>query len=139
MDNNVDVKALLKEMRQDEKTLELARKFLETAIGEENINFVKLLLMLVDENLETAFKCAVRKNHTEIVKLIVEAGVNIHTDNEYALRVTAGNGNVDIVKLLLENGAEVHANDDYSLNIAAEKGYAEVVKLLLEAGADARK
>ena len=50
--------------------------------------------------------------------------------NDYALRYVAENGHFEIVKLLLEHGVDVHANNDYALRVAAKYGYFEIVKLL---------
>jgi len=46
------------------------------------------------------------------------------------------NGNTEIVKVLLEAGADVHAMDDAALRVAKEKGHTETVKALIEAQAD---
>lgn len=39
-------------------------------------------------------------------------------------------GYTEIVKLLLENGADVHADNDYALEWSSSNGHTEVVKLL---------
>lgn len=49
------------------------------------------------------------------------------------------NGHMDIVKTLIEKGVDINTKDDYgytSLSYAALKGHAEVVDLLIEYGAD---
>jgi len=51
----------------------------------------------------------------------------------------AKNGHIDIVKTLIEKGLDINTKDDYgytSLSYAALKGHAEVVDLLIEYGAD---
>jgi len=68
--------------------------------------------------------------HTEVVKLLLEQGADVHAENDYALRWAAINGHTKVVKLLLEQGADVHVRDDLALRCAAEYGHTEVVKLL---------
>jgi len=48
------------------------------------------------------------------------------------LRKAAKYGHTEVVKLLLEQGADVHADNDWALVWAADNGHKEVVKLLLE-------
>jgi len=74
--------------------------------------------------------------HTEVVKVLLEAGVNAHARDDYALRYASYHGHTEVVKLLLEAGADVHTWDDYALRSASYHGRAELVRVLLEAGAD---
>jgi len=56
--------------------------------------------------------------HSEIVKLLIESGANIHADNDYAVRWAAKNGHSEIVKLLIESGANIHTKNDYAVRRA---------------------
>ena len=47
------------------------------------------------------------------------------------------NGQIELVRLLLDRGADLHTQDDYALRWAAENGCLEVVRMLLDRGADA--
>ena len=67
---------------------------------------------------------------------LVEQGIDINADDNYALRWAAGNGHLDIVKYLVEHGADIHAQEDYALRWAAVNDRLEVVKYLVEHGAD---
>jgi ankyrin repeat protein len=51
-------------------------------------------------------------------------------DIDEALIWASNNGHLEAVKLLLEHGANVHSDDDYALRWASFKGHLEVVKLL---------
>lgn len=85
---------------------------------------------------DVALKWAVFNENVDMVKYLVENGANIHADDDYALRWTAQNGCIEIVKFLVENGANVHAGNNYALRWAAGKGYIDVVKYLIENGAN---
>ena len=74
--------------------------------------------------------------HVEVVSALLEAGADIHANNDDALRWSAENGHVEVVSALLEAGADIHANNDAALRRSASNGHVEVVSALLEAGAD---
>ena len=78
----------------------------------------------------------IKKNNLKIVKILFDAGIDIHHNNDYALRYSAENGYLDIVTFLLDNGANVHANYDQALIWAADRGHLDIVQLLLDRGAD---
>lgn len=72
----------------------------------------------------------------ELTTAFLEAGADVHAEDDYALRCATDSDYAEIVKILLEAGADVHALDDHALCCAAQNGYTEVVKILLEAGAN---
>ena len=72
----------------------------------------------------------------EAARLALEAGANVHADDDAALRWSSENGRAEVVRLLLQAGANVHTLDDAALRSASENGHAEVVRLLLKAGAN---
>ena len=74
--------------------------------------------------------------HLYIVKLLVKNGVDIHTNEDMALRYSAEENHLEIVKFLVESGADIHACSEYALRTSAEKGHLEIVKFLVESGAN---
>jgi ankyrin repeat protein len=74
--------------------------------------------------------------HIEIVKLIIEVGIDIHANNDKLFIRSCSNGFLEISKLLLEHGANVHADNDDAFRLACTNGHLEVVKLLLQNGAN---
>jgi ankyrin repeat protein len=52
--------------------------------------------------------------------------------DDNALREASRNGHEEVVKILIEAGANVHAWDDNALREASRNGHLEVVKLLKE-------
>ena len=82
--------------------------------------------------MDLDFTNACRYGHVEVVKLLLEAGVDPTSNNNKAIKYACGNGHVEVVKLLLKAGVNPSVSDDYPLRIACENGHLEVVKVLLE-------
>tara|TARA_Y100001970_G_scaffold36092_1_gene44617 strand:+ start:359 stop:1027 length:669 start_codon:yes stop_codon:yes gene_type:complete len=122
-----------------------------SAVEQGLVGVVKYLLNLgVDTEIKygevvydvgTALHYAAYEGHTEIVKLLLDAGADkdvmvflAQTPLHWALM----EGHTEIVKLLLDVGARAHGIGGYEtpLHVAARDGHTEIVKLLLDAGAD---
>lgn len=89
----------------------------------------------LNEDLVTAARYGVYK----LVELLLDAGADVHYNNDDALHVASSNGHYDVVKLLLYRGADIHAYEDLALHCASKYGHYDVVKLLLDRGADPMK
>ena len=102
----------------------------------ENPNFK----MVVDEKKYRANMIILGKRYelsnVETIKMLIEAGAEVHADDDCALRHSANNGHLEVVKYLIEKGADIHANNDSALRYSAYNGHLEVVKYLIEKGAD---
>jgi ankyrin repeat protein len=84
---------------------------------------------------------AIYNSRLDIVKILVEAGVNINkknTDGNTALMCATRINNLEIVKYLVEAGAEINIVSKYNnaINVAINNNYLEIVKYLVEHGAD---
>ena len=100
---------------------------------------VKLLLIHnvnIHANNDQALRCASGHGHLEVVKLLLDNGADVHADNDQALRCASHHGHLEVVKLLLIYNANVHANNNEALIQASKKNHSEIVKLLLVHGAD---
>ena len=84
-------------------------------------------------NIELERTCL--QNNIHIINLLLEAGANIHEDDDYVLREACYRGRLDVAKTLIEHGADVDAHGGDPLALAAQGDHLEIVKLLLEAGA----
>jgi hypothetical protein len=71
-----------------------------------------------------------------VCNFLIEHGVDIHEDDDCALRFASRNGYKNTVVLLLEYNADVHAYDDCSIRSASYYGHTDIVALLLEHKAD---
>jgi len=79
---------------------------------------------------------AAAKGHLAVVQYLLEQGVELHFENDFALRLAASNGHLALVEFLVERGANLHAQDEYALVQAAEGGHLEIVRYLVGRGAD---
>jgi ankyrin repeat protein len=82
-----------------------------------------------------ALHTAVRHNHPEVARLLVERGAAASSVNLALLRA-AGQGRAEMVRLLLDGGADIHTQEDAALCLAVTAGSLEVVGLLLDRGAN---
>lgn len=73
---------------------------------------------------------------TDMVKLFIENGIDIHNPNEEALMSAVMNDRIEVVQILLENGADIHFDDDNALKISHIEEYEEMKNFLIENGAD---
>ena len=86
------------------------------------------------ENDNYPLELASKKGYTEIVKILLEAGVSTQdsTDEGYCLRLAAYNGYTEIASMLIQSGANPVADNYLALKLALEKGNMEIVELLLD-------
>jgi ankyrin repeat protein len=105
--------------------------------------------LIKDDYSIQALLHAVEEEHENIVKFLVEKGVDLNdTGSSYieyeefhktALMIAATKGNMGIVSYLIEKGAELDwagYNEETPLHCAAESGHFEIVKFLVEKGAN---
>ena len=100
---------------------------------------------LVNENVPfstSAFMAAAKKGNVKVLKLFLEAGmdINVH-DNGTALTYAVYADNIDSVKFLIDNGVDVNESAYWGipLGIASYKDYYKIAELLIQNGADVNK
>lgn len=99
-------------------------------------------LNTVDENDFTALRLAIDRDHAGVVKLLLDNGASIKTNNILLMHRAVIKGNISVVQTLLDHGGEVNSVDGYGstpLKEAAKSGNLELVQLLLAYGADVNK
>ena len=111
-----------------------------------HVEIVRLLLTwdtkgkrLSNEDLKEALKRAAWYGNIEIVRSIVEYGIDA-ASLTCVLPLFAVKNHVNVVEYLIDNGADIHATDPASkrnvLTSACEQGCLDLVKLILSRGAD---
>ena len=75
---------------------------------------------------------AARLGDTEIVGLLLDAGVDLHTDSDAALQWAVRYGHLATSRLLIERGADIRAVHGEALRLAERFGHTEIKALLLE-------
>jgi len=89
--------------------------------------WIKTRYNYIEEDL--LWICA-RHGKTEFVKYLLDAGADVHADDDAALQWACYEGHTEIVKILLDAGADVHAENDFALQTASYNGHTEIVKIL---------
>ncbi|MGL5934748.1 MAG: ankyrin repeat domain-containing protein [Cetobacterium sp.] len=83
-------------------------------------------------NLSEALRLAAQRDCTQMVQILLDAGVDIHQNNNEALRYAIEHNAYMTAKLLIDNGANIHSNYEFALRMAARNGNLGMVKLLYE-------
>jgi len=125
--------------KQKYSNIEVTNKNLIRYVKKGKINIVRYLVengVDIHALNNRALIIGAENGHLKVVRYLVENGANIHTTNDYALRYSAKNGHLNVVKYLVENGANISAGHDYALRKSAENGHLEVVRYLVEKGAN---
>ena len=63
-------------------------------------NFIEYFEDMSQEKKDKALINASRRGHTEVVKVLLDAGANVHAKDDYALRHASFNEHTKVVKLL---------------------------------------
>lgn len=126
------------------------RTALFLAANEGHTQIVEFLLQYEDTNVDvrdcnadTPLTIAAYKNHTNIVRLLLNAGANVNASDKNgltALHCAAQNGCADILELLISKKANINAqggkNNKTALMFAASYGHTIIVRTLLNANVD---
>ncbi|KAJ3327157.1 hypothetical protein HDU93_002111 [Gonapodya sp. JEL0774] len=109
------------------------REALHSAAVEGQVEIVRLLLergVPVDADYNWALYDAAKKGHLEVVKVLLRSGADIHGYRDQALWCAVGAGQIDVVWYLLTHGANAGGDDKGYLEMAAVGGHEEVIKLI---------
>jgi ankyrin repeat protein len=82
------------------------------------------------------FMIASQKGNLNKVKHLVNLGVDIHLNEEYAFLIACEMGHLDLVEYFTALGANVYIQDDWALVLAVENNHLKVVKYLVNLGLD---
>ena len=110
---------------------------LSDSVKYEDTNLVRYFLthpgpgIITMKSLCNDLFVAIAENNIEIVKMLIEAGTNIHYLNDSALVRAVMHGYKDIVRILIDSGANIAASS--ALSIAQTYGHTEIVEMLTDA------
>lgn len=85
------------------------------------------------------FLDAAMRNDLTGVQRALDAGADVHTEGDFALRMSASRGCLPVVECLLASGAAVQARNDEALTRASENRHAYVVMRLIRAEANVQR
>lgn len=125
-------------------------KRLSKAIIRQDINEIKdIIAEGIDLNkqykiFESHLFNSIFQNNFEIIKLLIDAGMNIETIPDFALNQAIFLRNVDLINLWLKHGADINIRDSqnqtpiYSVFFSNSKNVSaiEVLEILLNKGAE---
>ena len=84
-------------------------------------------------NLEVFFLAA-QTGNIKLLQYCLDNGIDIHSGNDFALRLAAENEQIETIRFLINKGANVCALDDTLLRLASSKGKIETVQKVLSQG-----
>jgi ankyrin repeat protein len=82
------------------------------------------------DNLDIPLNVACKYRRPKLVKLLLEAGADVHFNGEFPLMGAVSNGRAENVRLLLAAGARTSAISKDQIELAKRRGYTEIVALL---------
>lgn len=80
---------------------------------------------------DSAPKDATFNNDIDMVKLLIDNGIDVNTNNSKALMFAVKHGHYNMVKLLLKLGADVHARNNKAFKCSMRDRDPHLLKLLL--------
>ena len=140
-----DVDALLERWRREEHEATLLTMndgvlgaTLVQAAWAGGLHDTTFLISRVDAvagHLHIALRRASEGGHTVVVALLLDRGVDIHYDSDWAFRMAAFRGHLETTRFLLARGVDVNTMHGVALRQARFDRREEVIALLLEHGA----
>jgi ankyrin repeat protein len=115
------------------------RRNLDMARHRNTELFFMLLGRCDDKSLlNEAFTQALKAGHMEVIKLLIERGVDANNGEGMAI-IQASRGSTEMVQFLLAHGANPNVQNGRALASALDKDQTAIVRLLIEHGANANQ
>jgi len=90
-------------------------------------------------NLDKQLIEACRLGLYEVAKYLILNGADVHTNNDWPLRLAFYYNHYELAKYLILNGANVHTYNNWPLRLACFNGHYEIAKLLIDSGVNVTK
>ena len=87
------------------------------------------------ENINRALVISSKNDYLEIIKILLDKGVDVHFERNNALIWASLRGHLKVVKLLIDNGANVCDQCNEALDWSWKNNHHDVTKLLIDNGA----
>lgn len=94
--------------------------------------FKKNVKNMTEDERNKELIIAVKNSQIDIIKILIEAGVDVNIDGDFPIRYSSLVSDFEIVKLLIEAGADINV----AMICAAENNNVELCKILVKAGAN---
>lgn len=141
--NKFNIFEYLLEKNMYNNMTDLFNIILETYVPFANINvdfdefkkqFVDILISKgLDINQAFCILCSKHQyciGDMKAVKYFIDNGADIHTHNEYALKITCKKNYFDLFNFLVERGANIYVDNNSPIKIACKEGNVRIVKYL---------
>jgi ankyrin repeat protein len=103
-------------------------------VGSEygHIKIVKHVLEEYGIDVNLALWLGSEHNHLEIVEYSMDCGANVHSNDDFAVRISAKNGHLEIFNYLVKCGANIYAKNNHALRLSSSNDHIKIIKILLK-------
>src|ERR1700760_4782747 len=93
-----------------------------------DLSIVSQLIGSVDvhQNNDYAIRCACTIGHYQIVELLIQHGADVNAAAGTPIALAVRNNDINIVKLLVNNNADINIDDDYALCKSIDYNHREI-------------
>ena len=124
----------------DKKGGVIKKEYLLEAVEKDSWGAAEYLLSVksidIHQDNDKALRVAAKGNGADMIELLVKHGADVHALDNNALIEACANNAKEAVKILLKHGANLHGTNDAPLRTAVARGHLDIVKILLDNGAD---
>jgi ankyrin repeat protein len=101
-------------------------------------NHKEIIKILIENDIlcDLIFTYSCQYGYLDYAKILLEKGIDIHTNYDKAIKIASEIGNIEIVKFLIDNGADIQTDHNYALRFSCYNEHLEIVKILIKNGAN---